>query len=241
MALPPPSVSLRYGVRVDPDGWELPEGPVPESAPHDDLCDRWKHVLQAWVARTGRDAEVYRNLAVRFDPQRPRVGIDPDVCVVEPAPDERRTLTSLQTHVHGAPLLSIEVVSTTHPNKDYVEAPARHAASGARELWVLDPLLAGPRVHGGPFAVQVWQRDDTGAFARVHASSEPFHSALLDAWIVPGRGTVLLCDDRSGARPWRTLEETAADDALVAKDAALSALEAAERELAELRARVGAR
>lgn len=244
MALPPPSVSLRYGVRVDPDGWELPEGPVPESAPHDDLCDRWKHVLQAWVARTGRDAEVYRNLAVRFDPQRPRVGIDPDVCVVEPAPDERRTLTSLQTYLHGPPLLSIEVVSTTHPSKDYVEAPARHAASGVRELWVLDPLLAGPRVHGGPFAVQVWQRDDTGAFARVHASNEPFHSALLGAWIVPGRATIQLCDDRGGARPWRTLEEAAGDEAraaLVAKEAELAAkdaeLAAKDAELAALRTR----
>jgi len=174
MELPPPSVSLRYGVRLDPDGWELPEGSVPESAPHDDLCGRWKHVLQGWVARTGRDAEVYRNLAVCFDPQRPRVGIDPDVCVVEPAPAERRTLTRLQAHLHGSPLLSVEVVNTTHPSKDYVEVPARHAASGVRELWVLDPLFAGPRMHGGPFAVQVWQRDDTGAFARVHASNEPF-------------------------------------------------------------------
>ncbi|MBL8719131.1 MAG: Uma2 family endonuclease [Myxococcales bacterium] len=234
-----PSVSLRYGVRLDPDGWELPEGPVPESAPHDDLCDRWKHVLQGWVSRTGRDAEVYRNLAVRFDPQRPRVGIDPDVCVVEPAPEERRALTSLQTYVHGSPLLSIEIVSTTHPSKDYVEAPARHAASGVKELWVLDPLLAGPRLHGGPFVVQVWQRDDAGAFTRVHASNEPFHSTLLDAWIVPGRGMVQLCEDRGGARPWRTLEEATADDAVTAMEAAVAAKDAALRELAELRARVG--
>ncbi|MBK7400647.1 MAG: hypothetical protein IPJ34_31450 [Myxococcales bacterium] len=52
--------------------------------------------------------------------------------------------------------------------------------------------------------VQVWQRDDAGAFTRVHASNEPFHSTLLDAWIVPGRGMVQLW---GGARPWRTLEE----------------------------------
>lgn len=112
---------------------------------------------------------------------------------------------------------------------------------------MLDPLLAGPRLHGGPFAVQVWQRDDTGAFVRVHASNEPFHSPLLDAWIVPGRGTVQLCEDRAGSRPWRTLEETTAEDALAevaAKDAALAAKDAAlaakDAELAELRARVGA-
>ena len=236
----PSSVFLRYGVRLDPDGWELPEGPVPESAPHDDLCDRLKHVLQHWVTREGRDAEVYRNLAVRFDPRRPRVGIDPDVCVVSPAPTERRALTSLQTWVHGSPLLSIEVVSTTHPNKDYVEAPARHAASGVTELWVLDPLLVGPRVHGGPFLVQIWRREAEG-FVRVHAGGESYRSQLVNGWVVPMGASVQLSEDAEGAHPWRTSDEAATDVERTAKEAERAAKDAALRELADLRARVGVR
>ena len=244
-SMDPSSVSLRYDVRLDPDGWELPEGPVPESAPHDDLCDRLKHVLQHWVTRERRDAEVYRNLAVRFDPRRPRVGIDPDVCVVSPAPAERRALTSLQTWVHGSPLLSIEVVSATHTSKDYVEAPARHAASGVRELWVLDPLLAGPRVHGGPFVVQVWRREADG-FVRVHAGMEPYRSQLVGAWVVPIGGSVQLSADGEGVQPWRTSDEAATEAERAAKEHERAGREreraekeAALRELAELRARVG--
>lgn len=71
------------------------------------------------------------------------------------------------------PRLAIEVVSTTNPTKDYVIAPDKYAASGTRELWIFDPLLAGPRSHGGPFPLQIWSRDDEGCFVRRHAGDAP--------------------------------------------------------------------
>jgi Uma2 family endonuclease len=43
------------------------------------------------------------------------------------------------------PILAIEVVSPGHPYKDYVDTPERCAACGIGELWVYDPMLAGPR------------------------------------------------------------------------------------------------
>ncbi len=232
----PRAVRLRYDdVRVDPAGWEIPEGTVPESPLHDDLCERFKLVLEHWVERTQRDAEVYRNIAVRIDPTDRRIGIDPDVCVVSPAPRERRALTSIASFEHGPPLLSIEVVSTSHPNKDYREAPARHAATGVTELWVLDPMLAGPRTHGGPFLIQRWARDEAGTLVRTHAGPGPFRSSVLDAFMVMVEGVPRLCDDSVGLGPWVTRDEALARAAQAAAQAARAGEQAAlEREKAAL-------
>ncbi|MBL8720856.1 MAG: Uma2 family endonuclease, partial [Myxococcales bacterium] len=171
--------------------------------------------------------EVYRNIAVRIDPTDRRIGIDPDVCVVSPAPRERRALTSVATFEHGAPLLSIEVVSTSHPNKDYREAPARHAATGVTELWVLDPILAGPRTHGGPFLIQRWARDEAGTLVRTHAGPGPFRSSVLDAFMVMVEGVPRLCDDSAGLGPWLTRDEASAHAARAAEQVARAAEQAA--------------
>ncbi len=86
---------LRYAVRTVPDRWILPERKVPESRPHDRASELFHGQLVAWVERTGRDALVARNLAARWDRARPRIGIDPDVCLIEPTPPERDDITSL--------------------------------------------------------------------------------------------------------------------------------------------------
>jgi hypothetical protein len=36
--------------------------------------------------RAGRDALVAENLAFRWNERRPSIGVDPDVCLIEPAP-----------------------------------------------------------------------------------------------------------------------------------------------------------
>src|SRR5687767_10571897 len=106
-----PVVRVHYAVRPVPDAWVLPEIKVPESRPHDLTNDRVRDLLEAWIKREGRDAIVTRNLALRWDPEHPRVGIDPDVCLIEPAPPNETKLMSLCLWKpgHRVPPLAIEI------------------------------------------------------------------------------------------------------------------------------------
>ena len=136
-----------------------------------------------------------------------------------------RELASLCTWKpgHAVPRLAIEVVSESHPYKDYVDVQEKYAACGAPELWVLDPHLRGPRHHGGPVALQVWRRQSDGAFARVHAGAEPYRSPALGAWVAVLDAGVRISDDAAGREPWLTREQAARS----AEQAARSAEQAA--------------
>ena len=224
------------------DDWTLTEEPVPESQPHDLVLDLLKALLLYWLTRTGMDAQVARNLAVRWDETRPAVGVDPDLCVISPRTPEGDELTSLCTWKtgHAPPLISIEVVSDNHPHKDYYSAPERHAASGAGELWVFDPRLAGPTTHGGPFRLQVWLRGEDGEFVRTYAGEGPARSPALDAWLfaVDEGRRLRIADDEAGTRWWMTGEEaerSAKEAERSAKEAALERVRELEAELLRLR------
>src|SRR5258706_12713097 len=80
------NVSLRYPVRPKPEAWVLPEGPVPESTAHDAAVLRIYLLLVEWAARQPGRVRVARNLALRWIEQYPSSGIDPDLCVLDPAP-----------------------------------------------------------------------------------------------------------------------------------------------------------
>src|SRR5262249_51546788 len=138
-------------------------------------------LLAHWSS--GRNVQVARNLAVRWDPSHPKVGLDPDVCVIEPRTPEGEELESLLTWApgHAPPRVAFEVVSS-NPRKDYVDAPDRYAASGTSELVIFDAALRGPHVRGGPYRIQVWRRAEDGGFERVAAGEGPFHLRALDAW-----------------------------------------------------------
>lgn len=227
-------IELHY--RIEPgtaralEAWVLPEEPVPESQPHDRMLDYLKALLLAWVARSSRDAMVARNLAVRWLERHPRVGIDPDLCLVEPAPPRAEELESLCTwrRGHGVPRLCIEVVSRNHPYKDYGEVHERYAACGVEELWVLDPRRVGPKKLGGPVPLQVWRREPTGVFVRVHHGSGPARSEVLDAWIHPASAGVRIADDKAGISVWLTGEE--AERAVKETERAEKEAERAEKE-----------
>jgi Uma2 family endonuclease len=165
--------------------WAVPEVPVPESTLHDLGLEYIRALLLAWGEREGRDVLVARNLGIRWHQAEPRAGFDPDLCVIEPPPaDWEPSSLRLWEPDHVAPWLAIELVSKGHPYKDYLDTPARCAACGVSELWVYDPLLAGPQSSGGPFALQVWiRRGET--MTRSHASNAPGYSPGLDAWLVP--------------------------------------------------------
>jgi hypothetical protein len=175
------TVQLRYSLGAVPESWVLTEDKVPESTLHDQVAQRIKLLLEAWAARTSRSVRIARNLAVRWLEPNPRIGIDPDVCVLEPAP-EGRDITSLRLWQpgHVAPPLCFEIVSANHPHKDYREIQDRYAAMGTGELIVFDPLLVGPKALGGPALLQKWHRRD-GVFEREAFGNEPVYSAVLGA------------------------------------------------------------
>jgi hypothetical protein len=69
---------------------------------------------------------------------------------------------------------------------------------------VYDPLLVGPKALGGPVPLQLWRREPTGMFERVHFGSEPVYSGVLDAWFLAEGRTFHIADDRAGTRLWFT-------------------------------------
>ena len=201
-------VSIRYAVRAKPEAWVIPEEPVPESTAHDAAVLRIFLLLSAWVKARG-DARVARNLALRWLEEHPKTGIDPDVCVLAPAPTDFDHLTSLRLWEPGRlpPTFCVEVVSSSHPYKDYNDIHERYAALGAFELLVFDPWLFGPRALGGPVALQLWRRDPTGTLERVHFGNEPVFSQVLDAWLALDGRELRISDDRAGSKRWLTGEE----------------------------------
>jgi hypothetical protein len=213
---------------------------VPESALHAAIVDLLVALLRAWAARMGNAAFVARNLALRWDQQRPATGIDPDVCVIEPAPSEGEQLRSLRTWEpgHAAPRLAVEVVSPNHPYKDYDVVPDKYAASGVGELWVFDPELAGPKRRGGPHRLQLWSRSADTSFERRYAGDGPMFSPALNAWVFPADGgrRLRIADDSAGTSVWLSAEEIER----AAKEAALNRVRELEAELARAVRKTGA-
>jgi Uma2 family endonuclease len=235
--------SIRYELPRPPVGWELGET-LPSSLLHDEIVTLLRAILTHWAARFHPQMLVARELAVRWDRERPANGVDPDVAVF-PArpPGDLPSVRSMCTWKEGhvPPLFAIEVVSDTEPRKDYTIAPDKYAASGVRELVVFDPMLSGPRSHGGPFLLQVWRRDEKGAFVRVHAGDGPASSEALGAHLVVFEGgeagrRLRLAGDAGGQRLWLTAEE----EARAEKEAARAAEEAARARIAELEAQLEA-
>ena len=226
---------ISYAAASSRDSWTLEDEQVPESRPHDQIAERLCKLLSYRMKLAGRNAQVGRNLAIRFDELHPRHGIDPDVYLLEPPPPEGDELMSLRLWEtgHNPPRLAVEIVSPSRPSKDYGASPEKYAACGAEELWVFDPKLAGPRVDGGPYRLQIWRADEEG-LARVYAGDGPAFSPVVGGYVFAvNEGRALaLADDEAGTTFWKTGEEAerAAKEEALARVAALEArLAAAER------------
>lgn len=233
----PRTVRLVLDVPAAEDAWVLPEEDMPESNPHREAVRRLELLLLAFVARTGRNALVAGNLACRWYEAEPRIGVDPDVALIEPAPPEAAKLKSLRTWEpgHVPPRFAVEIVSASNPTKDYDDAPAKYAALGTRELVVFDPELIGPHSGGGPHLLQVWRRDDAGAMVRVHAGTGPARTEELAAWLVPTTdGHLRIADDEQGSQPWVTEAETEAAARKQAESALRGAVETARAAVEDL-------
>jgi Uma2 family endonuclease len=242
-------IQLVYPVPETDPRWELEDDEtMPESLLHRMAVDLLRSILEAWARTRRRNAMVAANMALRWDRVRPRVGVDPDIMLVEPAPAEvLGGLTSVCTWKpgHHPPRVAVEVVSEGTADKDYGDGPAKYAASGTCDLWVFDPEGFGPGVHGGPYVLQVWRRDDLGRFTRVYAGDGPTCSEELGAWLViTGEGRQLrIADDREGTRLWQTdaeRERAEKERERMEKERERTEKEAALAELAALRARLAA-
>jgi hypothetical protein len=235
LMLPAATVSIRYPVQPSLEAWILPEGIVPEAPIHDEVAETLKLLLRAWATKSLAKVRIARNLAIRFYQEDERVGIDPDICVLAPPPDDLDELGSvcLWKPGHVAPNLCFEIVSTNHPNKDYLAIQDRYAALGTHELVVFDPMLAGPKSLGGPVALQLWRRDADRSFDRLHFGDAPVYSEVLDAWVIADGRSLFIAEDRAGKRRWLT--EAEQNRAELAQAQARN--QALQRELEQLRAR----
>ena len=238
------AVLVRYPVHPFREAWVLPEGPVPESTTHDAASRELWLTLDAWVKTTGRNALVVRNLAVRWMEDAPTVGIDPDTALIEPAPPQQALSSYRLWEANGvAPRFCVEIVSKSHPHKDYAAIQDRYAAMGARELVVFDPLMCGPASLGGPVALQIWRRDAMGVLERVHFGSGPAYSIELGAWLHADGKFLRIADDEAGRHPWLTSEErerAEKERERAEKERALAELESARAEKRAVEERLAA-
>lgn len=232
---PTPGASLRYQLGAFSDSWIIPEEPVPESAWHDGCLELVKALLSFWVQQSARDAAVFRDIAVLAKRDRPRVGFNPDVCLVEPAPPGSTELESLKLWEHATPRWAFEAVSPHHPYKDYAIVPEKCAVVGVEELVVFDPLLAGPRAQGGPWLLQLWRRAADATFERVAAGDAPVRSNVLGAWLIPDRVArrLTIAHGPDGSGRWLTAAERAQGEAERAQAEAEKAQAEAEKAQAQ--------
>ncbi|HEU5076227.1 MAG TPA: Uma2 family endonuclease [Polyangiaceae bacterium] len=234
---------MQYSLPRSLPEWELPEVPVPESPVHDEIADRLRGVLVAWNDRTSQVGAVRRNLAIRWDEVHPRVGVDPDVCWLETVPPgfHEGEVDSLKLWLpgHAVPPLAVEIVSRSHPYKDYGRVQDKYAVVGVRELWVYDPYRFGPRARGGPVLLQLWVRTTDGVLREIHHGDAPVRSPLLGAWLLPrAKGHLELADEADGTGPWLTsaeVERARAEVERARAEAERARAQALEAELLELR------
>jgi hypothetical protein len=210
---------------------------VPEAPFHDDAAHRLKLVLEAWAAKQSRPMRVLRNLAIRWLEDRPKIGIDPDVCLLAPPPPHLDDINSLclWKRGHVPPSICFEIVSRKHPHKDYTDVQDRYAALGTHELVVFDPMLAGPPAFGGPVHLQLWRRDSNGDFERVHFGDTPVYSEVLGAWLLCECRDLDIADDKHGTQRWLTEAEAARAEAQRSKADAKRAESAIEQARADAR------
>jgi Uma2 family endonuclease len=211
-------VVVRHRVAGFSERWILPEGHVPEAPWHDEAAELFRQIIRAFIARTGRNAAVYRSVAIRVQSERPTLGFDPDVCIVEPPPPGSPDIDSIRLWEpgHSVPRFALEVVSKNHPYKDYIESPDKCAAAGVGELVVFDPKRSGPKVLGRSPLLSQWLRAPDGSFERVFAADGPAYSPHLTAWLTPVQDgqRLRIADDSDGQRLWPTPEEAVREQSL---------------------------
>ena len=194
-------IRLRFEVEPYPPSWLIEDDEkVPQSRPHHLRGHRIEALLLGWKKRTGRHVQVGRELALRWDEKFPRVGVDPDVYVVEPAPRGRRGRepSAPGRRATTLPLLAVEVVSRSRPTKDYGSSPPTRAAAGRGGAWIFDP---------GPGRAQERRRGRSAS-----RFGAPTERAALDPRLRRRRGPCIRGRSMAGSSPWTKAGRWIADD-----------------------------
>lgn len=220
-----------------PADWYIEdEEQVPESRPHDLEGEHLRQIFLGWKDHLRRNAAIGRNIAVRWDETHRGVGVDPDVYILENPPSDFDNQPSLRTWEPGyhPPLLAVEIVSESRPEKDYTQSPLKYAMNGTQELWIFDPKLCRRPKHGEAIRLQIWRRDDEGDFNRIYAGEGPVYSEALNAWLfVTNEGHNLnIADDAEGTIWWMTPAEREREAKLQERAAKLQEREAKLQERA---------
>lgn len=231
------------GAPIDWSSWYLSdEDDMGEGTEQSEIIDVLKSALRELASERGWDRVfIGSDQFFAWIPEEPMVRVSPDVYLLDdpPAPP---LPASWQTwrEGHRAPRFAVEIVSgdDQHPErwrKDYDQAPQKYAQLGTRELVIFDPQAAlGQARDPQRVALQCYRREADGGFVRVYAGAGPSASVELAAFLdVATEGSIArlrVARDPQG----RDRVLTAAE----ARDAERRAREEAERELAELRARV---
>lgn len=120
--------------------------------------------------------------------EEPMVRVSPDVYLVDepPSPPLPKSWQTWQAG-HKPPRWAVEIVSDDW-KKDYDDAPPKYAQLGTRELVIFDPEAArGGEGRGGRVALQVYRRDDDGAFVQVYRGEGPAEAEEISAFLVVQR------------------------------------------------------
>lgn len=120
--------------------------------------------------------------------EEPLVRVSPDVYLLDDPP--KPPLPKMwQTWLpgHKPPRWALEIVSEDW-RKDYEDSPPKYAHLGTKELVIFDPesALVSDR-RGGRVPLQVYRRDEDGAFVRVYYGEEPARCEELGAYLVVQR------------------------------------------------------
>ena len=76
MSSAPPRVAIRFEVPWTHPSWVLEDETVPESSVQDNAARTMDSTWRGWARRLRRAVTVHRNLAVRWNPRNPRIGVN---------------------------------------------------------------------------------------------------------------------------------------------------------------------
>ena len=184
-----------------------------ESAVQDGASDAMASTLRAWARREARgDGAAQPRGPLGQD--NPRVGVDPDVCLLDPPPaTPEAELTGLRLwegRGNHPPRVAFEVVSASTARKDYDEGLRKHAASG-RASCGCSTRCGSVRRRRRAGGSRVWSRGPRGVPSHVTRGDGP-SGALGGAGVAARQRRRMLlrvCDDPAGTRPWPTEAEEA--------------------------------
>jgi len=229
----------------DPTHYPVEES-VPERLLNRDIAVMLRQLIERWLGERGETARVGGDQFIYWVQHEPTRTLAPDVYVL-PGVDPLTDITAWKVWETGVvPSIAIEVVGLD-ARKDYEIGPGRYDELGVEELIVHDPSYDESRDR---MRFQVWRRR-RGELVRVeHTDSDRVRSSVLGCFlrevgegsarrlrIATGRrGERLYPSAEEAARETAERERAARETAERERDAERHAREAAEDELARVRA-----